>query len=108
MSPPISKFPKKEEITMYGNSACYNMPPPWMWGGQNTPPPAMPDLNTVRSWMKDLKEWEKDLKGKDEGPKKKSPDVSVFSMMLLMLLLSPITGPSMYYFFQMSLGILHK
>lgn len=89
---------------MYGNS----MPPPWAWG---YPPPQSntPDLNTVRQWMKDLKEWEKELKGSTEKkPDSKTPNASVVAMMLLMLLLSPITGPSMYYFFQLSLGILHK
>lgn len=93
---------------MYNTMA---MPPPWMWYPPNPAPQQnnTPDLNTVRQWMKDLKEWEKELKGKDEKkPESKGPSPSFISMMLLMLLLSPITGPSMYYFFQLSIGILHK
>lgn len=93
---------------MYNNMS---MPPPWAWGGYAPQPtqPAVPDLNTIREWSRMLKDWEKDLKGKDEKkPDSKGPSASLVSMMLLMLLLSPITGPSMYYFFQLSLGILHK
>lgn len=94
---------------MYGNTACMNAPtPPWWFGPPQPVNNTFPDLHSLREYIKNLKDLEKDLKGKDEGPKKKGPDVSVFSMMLLMLLLSPITGPSMYYFFQLSLGIIHK
>lgn len=92
---------------MYPNMA---MPPPWAWGYPPAPPQqTAPDLSTIREWMKGLKEWEKELKGEEKKkPDAKGPSPSVISMMLLMLLLSPITGPSMYYFFQLSLGILHK
>lgn len=86
------------------------MPPPWMWGNYNPSPPAtpsMPDLSTVREWSKVLKEWEKDLKGNEKKPESKGPSTSLISMALLMLLLSPITGPAMFYFFQLSLGIIH-
>lgn len=93
---------------MYNNM---NMPPPWMWGGY-APQPASnsaPDLSTIREWARMLKDWEKEIKGDEKKkPESKGPSASVISVMLLMLLLSPITGPSMYYFFQLSLGILHK
>lgn len=86
------------------------MPPPWAWGYPPMQPQNnAPDLSTIREWSKVLKEWEKDLKGTEKKPESsKTPNASVVSMMLLMLLLSPITGPSMFYFFQLSLGILHK
>lgn len=92
---------------MYQNMS---MPPPWAWGGFMPQPaqPSVPDLNTIREWSRMLKDWEKDLKGNEKKPEAKGPSPGVISMMLLMLLLSPITGPSMYYFFQLSIGILHK
>lgn len=92
---------------MYQNMS---MPPPWAWGGYAPQPaqPNVPDLNTIREWSRMLKDWEKDLKGNEKKPEVKGPSPGVISMMLLMLLLSPITGPSMYYFFQLSIGILHK
>lgn len=95
---------------MYPNM---NMPPPWMWGGFNPPPQQTNNqdpVTMITGWIKGLEELKKSMKEeKKEDPKKgKGPSPSVISMMLLMLLLSPITGPSMYYFFQLSLGILHK
>lgn len=97
---------------MYSNQPnCMAAPPPYYpWFSPPMPSnPGMFDLGTIREHIKQLKDWEKELKGKDEKkPDSKTPSASVISMMLLMLLLSPITGPSMYYFFQLSLGILHK
>lgn len=90
---------------MYPNMG---MPPPPWWGYPPIPQTAAaPDLNSIRQYIKDLKEWEKEIKGKDEKkPESKVPNVSIFSMMLLMLLVSPVTGPTMYHFFQLSLGII--
>lgn len=95
---------------MYNNMS---MPPPWMWGGFNSPAPQQTNqdpVTMITGWIRGLEELKKSMKDeKKEDPKKKAaPNASVISMMLLMLLLSPITGPSMYYFFQLSLGILHK
>lgn len=95
---------------MYG---CNNMPPPpWMW----PPGPAMPaatpqnPVDILTGWQRSLDELKKAFKEekKDDGKKKAGADGSVISMMLFMLLISPITGPSMYYFFQLSIGLLHK
>lgn len=97
---------------MYNNMS---MPPPWMWGGFpgfNQPPqtPSQDPVTMITGWIKGLEELKKSMKEekKDDPKKANRPNASVVSMMLLMLLLSPITGPSMYYFFQLSLGILHK
>lgn len=91
---------------------CMATPPPFYppWFGPPVPTtPQMPDLHSLREYIRGLKEWEKELKGDEKKkPDPKYPAPSVFSMMLLMLLLSPITGPTMYHFFQASLGILHK
>lgn len=90
---------------------CMATPPPFYpWFGPPAPTtPQMPDLHSLREYIRGLKEWEKELKGDEKKkPESKGPNASVISVMLLMLLLSPITGPSMYYFFQLSLGILHK
>lgn len=96
---------------MYQNQPnCMAAPPqyyPWFSPPMQTNP-GMFDLSTIREHIKQLKDWEKELKGNEKKPDSKVPNSSVISVMLLMLLLSPITGPSMYYFFQLSLGILHK
>lgn len=94
---------------MYNQMA---MPPPWVgWGYPPMPPQTntTPDLHTIREWSKMLKDWEKEIKGDEKKkPDSKGPNASVVSVMLLMLLLSPITGPTMYHFFQLSLGILQN
>lgn len=93
---------------MYNNMS---MPPPWMWGGY-APQPAhssTPDLSTIREWSKMLKDWEKEIKGDEKKkPEAKGPSPSIISMMLLMLLLSPITGGLVFQLFQLSLGAIHK
>lgn len=87
-----------------------SMPPPWAWGYPPMQPQNnAPDLNTIREWAKTLKEWEKDLKGKDEKkPEGKGPSPSVISMMLFMLLMSPITGGLVFELFKLTLRNLHQ
>lgn len=93
-----------------------NMPPPFYpWGFPPNPFPAAPQSNQdpvtmITGWIKGLEELKKSMKEekKDDPKKTNRPHASVVSMMLLMILLSPITGPIMYYFFQLSLGMLHK
>lgn len=93
----------------------YNNMPPFMWGGYPGFPPAAPTpsqdpVTMITSWIRGLEELKKSMKEekKDDPKKKDSPGPGIISMALLMLLLSPITGPAMFYFFQLSLGIIHK
>lgn len=90
---------------------CYaNMPPPWMWGNQgpSNPAPAFPNISDIQSWIRSLEDLKKSLKDepKKDDKKKEEPKVSVIAMMAFMLLISPVTGPAMYHFFQMSLGLI--
>lgn len=89
---------------MYGYQNA--IPPPWMWPpGQSatTRDPA----SEITGWIRSLEELKKALKEeKKEDKKKEQPVPSVFGIMLLMLLVSPVTGPGMYYFFRMSLNLL--
>lgn len=102
---------------MYGYN---NMPPPYApWFGMPQPtgvpqpPPQMPPdpVAVISGWIKGLEELKKAVKEekKDDDkkkPEKKAPDMSLFAMCLFMLLVSPITGPTMYHFFQQSLNII--
>lgn len=93
---------------MYGYN---NIPPPWMWGqGPTTPTaPQLSPVQQITDWIRGLEELKKSMKEeKKDEPRKKGPHTSVLSCMLFMLLVSPITGPTMYYFFQLSVGLLHK
>lgn len=98
---------------MYGNPAYMNTPPffpPFMWPPGPSQTPQVNPVEQISSWIKGLEELKKSMKEekKDEKKEPKKPNASVVSMMLLMLLLSPVTGPAMFYFFQLSLGIIHK
>lgn len=87
------------------------MPPFWGYPPMPPPQPNQDPVTTITSWIRGLEELKRHVKeeGKDKkAPEKKGPNASLVSMMLLMLLLSPITGPCMYYFFQLSLGIIGK
>lgn len=93
----------------------YNNMPPFMWGGYPgyppTPPaPSQDPVTMITSWIRGLEELKKSMKEekKDDPKKKDHPIPGVFSITLLMLLLSPITGPVMFSFFQLSLGLIHK
>lgn len=95
---------------MYANCMSMpNYPPPFMWPGGYSQPSRNP-VEEITTWIKGLEDMKKHFKEekKDDKKEKKTPSASVVSMMLLMLLVSPITGPAMYYFFQLSLGIIHK
>lgn len=86
-----------------------SMPPPWMWPmGPSTP--ASPQVNPVQQitdWIRGLEELKKSMKEeKKDDPKKKNQDVSAISMMLFMLLIAPVTGPAMYHFFQLTIGLM--
>jgi len=74
-------------------------PPPYPWY-----PPAsqVPKISDIQDWIRSLKDLEKSLRGEEKKDEKKpkEPKVSVFGVAALMLLLSPITGPAMYYFIQ--------
>lgn len=87
------------------------MPPPWAWGYPPMGPQTSnaPDLGTIREWSKMLKDWEKEIKGDEKKkPDPKGPSPSIISVMLLMLLLSPITGGAVFELFKLSLGAIHK
>lgn len=90
---------------MYG----YNqMPPPWMWpqGPASTAPTPSP-VQQITDWIRGLEELKKSMKEeKKDDPKKKNQDVSAISMMLFMLLIAPVTGPAMYHFFQLTIGLM--
>jgi hypothetical protein len=96
---------------MYAN--CMTMPqypPPFMWPGGPYSQPQRNPVEEITNWIKGLEDMKKHFKEekKDDKKEKKSPAPSVIGTALLMLLLSPITGPMMFYFFQLSLGIIHK
>jgi hypothetical protein len=67
-----------------------------------------PDLNTVTSWISQLEGLKKALKEekKDDKPKKDAPGGGVILTAMFMLLVSPITGPAVFYFFKLS-GMMH-
>jgi hypothetical protein len=89
---------------MYGYN---NMPPPWMWPTGPTSTPPQNPVEQISQWIAGLDALKKHMKEEKKEEKKKEPPIpSIFGMMLLMLLLSPITGPLMYNFFQASLRML--
>lgn len=90
---------------MYGPQS-YN---PWF--GPPFPLPTAPQNNqnpadVITGWITSLETLKKAFKEEKKDTPKKSADVSPLSMMLFMLLISPITAPAMYHFFQLSLGLL--
>lgn len=90
---------------MYGYQ---NNMPPWMWPTGPSSPSQDP-AQQIAGWILSLESLKKHFKEEKKDEKKKEPPVpSVFGMMLLMLLVSPITGPMMYHFFQMTLSLLPK
>lgn len=77
------------------------MPPP-----NNTSPPPNA-LEQIRLWKQSIEELEKAFKKEEKkDDKKKQEQLSVPSIMLLMILVSPITGPIMARFFQWGLQML--
>lgn len=82
------------------------------WFGPPFPIPPTPQaqpspVQQITDWIRGLEELKKSMKEeKKEDPKKKGSDVSVLSMMLFMLLIAPVTGPAMYHFFQLTIGLM--
>jgi hypothetical protein len=68
-----------------------------------------PTFGTILKDMEDFENFKKKLKeeGKDKDKKKGGPTCSVFAVALVMLLLSPITGPLMSWFFHLGLSFIH-
>lgn len=83
------------------------IPPPWMWpGGQTQTQPQASPVQQITDWIRGLEELKKSMKEEKKDDKKKGPEVSGIGLMLLMLLISPVTGPIMFYFFQTTLHML--
>lgn len=81
----------------------YNSMPPWMFPPMGPTSPAVnPDpAAQITQWINSLETLKKAFKEeKKDGPKEKKPDVSIIGMMLFMVLISPITGPLVYWCFQ--------
>lgn len=69
----------------------------------------VPDINTVTSWISGLEQLKKVLREdkKDDKPKEtRGGDLQVVNMMLLMILVSPVTGPVMSWFFHKGLSMM--
>lgn len=90
---------------------------PWGYPPPQTPVMFMPSPGTQNSLSPQTaaeqilawKQVEKMLKGDEKKPDdKKKQEVSVVGMMLFMLLMSPVTGPIIYWFFQQSAGMIHR
>lgn len=85
-------------------------PPPWWMfppQGATSNIPSDPAAQ-ITGWIRSLEELKKAFKEEkkdDKKPEKKGPNPNVIGMMLFMLLVSPITGPAMFHFFQLSLGM---
>lgn len=82
---------------MYSNA----LPPWWMFPpmgptSSTTPPPD--PAAQITQWKQSLEALEKAFK-KEEKPKDKNPEVSVIGMMLFMILISPITGPVVFWLY---------
>lgn len=86
-----------------------NMPPFNVWYPP-TPPPAGPIdyVSHITQSIQQLEALKKAFKEEKKEDKGKRPDGSVVGMMLFMILMSPITGPIVYYFFQLSANLVHK
>lgn len=86
------------------------------WGGYPPPyfmPPYMPQQSTtnpveeITRWQSALEQMKKAFKEeKREEKKKEGPNLQVMNVALLLLLLSPITGPMMSKFFSIGLSYL--
>lgn len=84
-----------------------NTIPPWMWPqGQTQSQPSPSPVQQITDWIRGLEELKKSMKEEKKDEKKKGPEVSGIGLVLFMLLIAPITGPSVFYFFQMSLHLL--
>lgn len=93
---------------MYYNNS---MPPWWALPPMGpTSPATQPDpAAQITQWINSLETLKKAFKEeKKEERKKEGPNASVLGMMLFMVLMSPITGPVVYYFFQLSANLVHK
>ena len=66
----------------------------------------VPDLNTITNWISGLEQLKKVLKEEKKDNNDKKPQPNIISMMLFMILLSPITGPIMSKFFSMGVNML--
>ena len=73
-----------------------------------TGPPPDP-VAMITQWKHSLEAMEKAFKKEEKKDDKKprGQDLQVLNMMFLMILLSPITGPLMSYFFKWGTGLLH-
>jgi len=87
------------------------------WGGPQsgvvyvpTPPPASGgfDIDSITRQIAGLEALKKLMKEekKDDKPKEPKNDLQVVNMMLLMILVSPITGPVMSWFFHKGLSMM--
>lgn len=93
----------------------YNQP----WGFPQYPPqqpiyipnpPNSDPVETITRWQVALEQMKKNFKDEkkddDKKDKDKQADPKVVNIMLLMILVSPITGPIMSHFFQWGLSLL--
>ena len=95
---PLIPFYEKD-IQMYFNQ---QLPPWWMFPPMGPTSPSTPPIDPaaqITQWKQSLEALEKAFK-KEEKPKDKKPDGSVVGMVLFMLLMSPITGPVVFWLFQ--------
>ena len=96
---------------MYGNSP-WGYPPqypqqPVVFIPPNPQPIADP-VTQITQWQTALEQMKKAFKEEKKDDKKESKpgDMKVINIMLLMILVSPITGPIMSHFFQWGLSLL--
>jgi hypothetical protein len=83
------------------------MPPPWMWPSGPTSQPQLDPAQQIAGWITSLEALKKHFKEEKKPDDKKKPEQpSLFGVALLMILISPVTGPLMYRFFQLSLKML--
>lgn len=83
---------------MYFNQ---QMPPPWLWpqAGPTQTAPSDPAA-TITQWIQSLETLKKAFKEEKKDDKPKKPEVSIIGMTLFMLLMSPLTGPVVFWLFQ--------
>ncbi len=80
------------------------MPPP---PASNQPIDYVSHITQSIQQLEALKKAFKEEK-KPDDKKKSEGQASVIGMMLFMILMSPITGPIVFYFFQLSANLVHR
>lgn len=79
---------------------------PWFPPPTQTPP--QNPVEAISTWIKGLEELKKSFKEEKKDEKKKTDTPGVIATALFMMLISPVTGPIIYYFFQLSGSLLHR